>query len=45
MIEDESLSEIRLSKNDIPGGEDAVGMSMKSFNNLDPSFNFGIYVL
>ena len=45
MIEDESLSEIRLNKNDIPGREDAAGLSLKCFNNLSPSFNFGIYVL
>ena len=45
MIEDKSLSEIRLNKNDIPGNEDAVGLSLKGFNNLSPSFNFGINVL
>ena len=38
MIEDELLFEIRLSKNDIPGCEDAVGLSLKRFNNLNPSF-------
>ena len=38
MIEDESLSKIRLNKNDIPGCEDAVGLSLKYLNNLNPSF-------
>ena len=45
MHEDESLSEIRLNKNDIPGREDAVGLFLKYFNNFSPSLNFGIYVL
>ena len=45
MIEDESLSEIHLNKNDIPGREDAVGLSSKCSKNLSSSFNFGIYVL
>ena len=45
MIEDELLFEIRLNKNDIPVREGAFGLSLKWFNNLSPSFNFGIYVL
>ena len=45
MIEDESLFEIRLNKNDIPGREDAVGLSLKCFTNMSPSFNFGMYVV
>ena len=45
MIEDKSLSEIRLNKHDIPGHEDAVGLSLKSFIKLSPSCNFGINVL
>ena len=39
MIEDELLSEIRLNKHHNAGREDAVGLSLKCFNNLSPSFN------
>ena len=37
-MKDESLSKIRFNKNDIPGCKDAVGLSLKCFNNLNPSF-------
>ena len=45
MTADESLSEIHLNKNDIPGREVADRLSLKFFNNLSPSFDFGISVL
>ena len=40
--EDESLSEIRMNKNDIPTREDAVALFLKCFNNFSSSFNLGI---
>ena len=36
MIEEESLPEVCLNKNDIPDRGDAVGLSLKCINNLSP---------